>query len=254
MNLYEAIFVRKSVHSYLPDSLNPELLERIRDHFRELTGLFGSIGTDITILDNRKGQQRMLSLFSVKAPYYMIFYSENAPRCLMNVGYLMQQMVLFLCQQGLGSCYLSSRRVRKEYQEKDGMKLVAILAFGKAKESPVRKRTEADRKSLDELCVYKEVPRQWIGQLLDAARMAPSESNSQPWRFVVFDNRIHIFSKKHKAEQLKKWDEVNFGILFANLMTAAEELWLDVDLIRLEDISQKNFPNSQYVLSAVMKL
>ena len=89
--------------------------------------------------------------------------------------------------------------------------------------------------------------------ILEAARLAPSSMNSQPWRFVVYDNRIHIFSKKHSAEQLKKWDEVNFGIMFANLMVAAEEAWLDVDLIRLEDISQKNFPNNQYVLSAILK-
>ena len=41
--------------------------------------------------------------------------------------------------------------------------------------------------------------------------------------------------------------------MFANLMVAAEEAWLDVDLIRLEDISQKNFPNNQYVLSAILK-
>ena len=59
--------------------------------------------------------------------------------------------------------------------------------------------------------------------ILEAARLAPSSMNSQPWRFVVYDNRIHIFSKKHSAEQLKKWDEVNFGIMFANLMVAAEE-------------------------------
>ena len=70
---------------------------------------------------------------------------------------------------------------------------------------------------------------------------------------MVYDNRIHIFSKKHSVEKLRKWDEVNFGIMFANMMVAAEELWLDVDLIRLGDISQKNFSNNQYVLSAILK-
>ena len=37
------------------------------------------------------------------------------------------------------------------------------------------------------------------------------------------------------------------------ILIAAEELWLDVDLIRLEDISQKEFKKSQYVLSAVVR-
>ena len=101
--------------------------------------------------------------------------------------------------------------------------------------------------------MFKEVPRQWMTQMLEAARLSPSSMNSQPWRFVVYDNRIHIFSKKHSVEKLRKWDEVNFGIMFANMMVAAEELWLDVDLIRLGDISQKNFSNNQYVLSAILK-
>ena len=131
--------------------------------------------------------------------------------------------------------------------------MVGILAFGKSKGSHVRKQSEAKRLPMDELCIFKEVPRQWMRQLLDAARLAPSSLNSQPWRFVVYDNRIHIFSKKHKTEQLKKWDEVNFGIMFANLMTAEEELWLDVDLIRLDNISQKTFPNTEYILSAILK-
>lgn len=253
MNLYEAIFVRKSVRSYTGEGLSPQFLEKTENYYRELTGLFGGIETDMAILDNRKGQQRFLSLFSVRAPYYMVFYSEKGPRYLMNMGYLMEQMVLYLCSQGIGTCFLGSDRIRKEAQEKDGKKMVGIIAFGRAKGSHIRKPAEAKRLNMDQLCIFKEVPRQWMRQLLEAARLSPSSMNDQPWRFVVYDNRIHIFSKRHKAGQLRKWDEINFGIMFANLMTAAEELWLDVDLIRLEDISQKNFPNSQYVLSAILK-
>ena len=253
MNLYEAIFVRKSVRSYTGEALSPQLLDKVKAHYRELTGLFGGIETEISVLDNRRGQQRMLSLFSVKAPYYLVFYSEEAPRYLMNMGYLMEQMVLYMCSLGIGTCFIGSNKIKKELQEKDGRKIVGIVAFGKSKGSHVRKQAEAKRLSIDQLCIFKEVPRQWMRQLLESARLAPSAMNDQPWRFVVYDNRIHIFSKKHKAEQLRKWDEVNFGIMFANLMTAAEEMWLDVDLIRLEDISQKNFPNSQYVLSAILK-
>ena len=161
MNLYEAIFVRKSVRSYTNDVLSPQLLDKIREHFHELTGLFGGIATSMSILDNRKGQQKLLSLFSVKAPYYMAFYSEEAPRYLMNTGYLMEQMVLYLCSQGIGTCFIGSRRVRKELQSKDGRKLVGLVAFGKSKGPCTRKQAEANRLALDEICVFKEIPRQW---------------------------------------------------------------------------------------------
>lgn len=41
--------------------------------------------------------------------------------------------------------------------------------------------------------------------------------------------------------------------MFSHLMIVAEELWLDLDLIRLEDISHKNFSNCDYVMSAVLR-
>ena len=92
-----------------------------------------------------------------------------------------------------------------------------------------------------------------MNQLLEVARLAPSSFNSQPWRFVVFDNCMHIYCKKQKLEYLSKWNEINFGILFSHMMVAAEELWIDVDLIRLEEITHKQFSNSEYILSAVLK-
>ena len=59
MNLYEAIFVRKSVRNYSMEGLSNQVLDKIRVHYQELTSLFGNIDTDIAILDNRKGQQKM---------------------------------------------------------------------------------------------------------------------------------------------------------------------------------------------------
>ena len=253
MNLYEAIFARKSVRSYTDEPVSETMLDRIRQYYTEQVSPFESMETDFTIIDAKKSPQPLLRLLSVRAPYYMVFYSEEGPRYLMNAGYRMEQMNLFLCSIGLGACFVGSSRIRKDLQQKGNLQMVGILAFGWPKEKLVRKHGEAKRLSLEELCVFKEQPRQWMKQLLEAARLAPSYMNQQPWRFVVFDNRIHIFSKRHQLEQMKKWEEVNFGTMFANMMTAAEELWLDIDLIKLENISQKNFPNNQYILSAVLK-
>lgn len=253
MNLFEAIFVRKSVRSYTNEALAPQMLEDILTQFEEIKGLFGGIETELAIFDNREGQYKMLSMLGVKAPYYLVLYSEEKDRALMNAGYLMEQLSLYLCTRGLGSCFVGNPVLRKKYVRRDNKKMMAVLAFGKARGSWVRKPAEAKRLSLSEVCVYKETPRQWMNQLLDAARMAPSSMNSQPWRFVVFDSRIHIFSKKHASDRLGKWDELNFGIMFSHMMVVAEELWLDVDLIRLDELSQKNFPNNQYVLSAILR-
>ena len=170
MNLYEAIFVRKSVRNYCFDTLPPQTLDKIWEHYKEMPALFSGIGVDMAILDNRKGQERMLSMFSVKAPYYMAFYSEESERYLMNVGYIMEQMVLYLCSIGLGTCFIGSNRVKKAELEKNGKRLVGIVAFGKSHGSHTRRQSEAKRLPLEDLCVFKEVPRQWMTQMLEAAR------------------------------------------------------------------------------------
>lgn len=253
MNLYEAIFSRKSVRSYEMKPVKPSFLEEIQEYFGQIEGLNPGIRTDISIIDNTKGQYKRIHLMGVKAPYYIAFYSEEKDKFLLNAGYIMEQLALFLCTKGMGTCFLGSAKPKLVNPHKGEMRFVIMMAFGYSKGPYTRKAVEAKRMELQDLCVYKEVPRQWMKQLLDAARLAPSSLNSQPWRFVVYDNRIHVFAKKHNMSPLGRFEEFNFGIMFSHLMIVAEELWLDVDLIRPDDISHKNFPNSQYILSAILR-
>jgi len=254
MNTFEAIFVRKSVRNYKNTEVEPQILEDIQAKFQEIKGLCEGTESELLVLDNRKGQYRMLGAFGVKAPYYLALYSEDFDRCMMNAGYLMEQISLYLCSIGFGSCFVGRPMLTKELQTRGTKKLMLVLAFGKAKKSCTRAPEAVNRKALDKLCVFKEKPKYWMNQLLEVARMAPSRFNSQPWRFVVLDNCMHIYCKKQKLEYLRTWDEVHFGILFSHMMVAAEELWIDVDLIRLEEITHKQLSNTEYVLSAVLKV
>lgn len=255
MNLYEAIFLRKSVRNYEMEALKPSLLTEIKDYCKQIEGLNPGITTDISIIDNTKGQYKRVHLLGVKAPYYLAFYSEDKDKAMLNAGYILEQLALFLCTKGLGTCFLGNVKPKFGNTNKGNMKCMIMMAFGKSRGAHTRKPSEAKRMRLQELCVYKEVPRQWVKQLLEAARLAPSSMNSQPWRFVVYDNRIHVFSKKHNITYfgMGKYDEFNLGVMFSHLMIVAEELWLDLDLIRLEDISHKNFSNCDYVMSAVLR-
>ena len=188
--------------------------------------------------------------FGVRAPYYLTIYSEKKDRFMMNAGCIMEQLSLYMLTLGLGSCFLGSVSYR---QKRDDLEPVIIMAFGKSAGALTRRATEAKRIPMHELCIFKEEPRHWTQDVMEAARLAPSAMNSQPWRFVIMKSRIHFFSKKRDIDRFGKWDEFSFGCLFAHVLVTAEEQWLDVDLIRLENISQKNFRSSQYVLSALIK-
>lgn len=253
MNLYEAIFTRKSTRQYLFEPVSPDVLEKIGAFYKNIPPLFPGIETEIGITENAEGKRAIKGLFPVRAPYYLSIYSEDRDRAEMNAGYIMEQISLYMMTLGLGSCMLGAARLVNAPEERSGKKFVILMAFGKPKGELRRRAGSAKRLEVKELCVFKDKPTRWMNSVIEVARLAPSDANRQPWRFVVTDHQIHIFSRKTNMEHPKKWDEFDFGVMFSHIAIASDELWLDVDLIKLENISQKNFRNNQYVLSAVIR-
>ena len=253
MNLYEAISVRKSVHQFVMEPLEKETLKKIVSFYEAICPLFPGIRTEIGITEQVSGTHKKAGPFGFRAPYYLSIYSEKRDRSDMNAGFIGQQLCLYMTILGIGNTFVCGSGMADVPEEHDGRKLVIQIAFGRAKVSIFRRPHEIRRLSMKELCVFKEPPLPWMNQVLDAARRAPSYMNSQPWRFVVSGKRIHIFCRNGNMDRPKKWDEVNFGAMFANIAVVSDELWLDVDLIRLENISQKSFKVNQYVLSAVAR-
>ena len=253
MNLYEALFLRKSTRKYIWEPVQPELLAKIGTFYEEVPSLFPGIRTEIGIMDNTDRKHGPQGLFGIAAPYYLALYSEKKDKYEMNAGCICEQISLYMHTLGLGSCFLGSAKLPRKKRNRDGLEFVIMMAFGKPEGSLSRRSVDAKRLPMSKLCASKEEPKRVIRELLEAARLAPSAMNTQPWRFVVTDGRIHFFAKKQPVAIMSRWDEFNFGVLFSHILIAAEELWLDVDLIRLEDISQKEFKKSQYVLSAVVR-
>ena len=130
MNLYEAIFSRKSVRSYEMEPVKAALLSEIREYYSQIEGLNPGIHTEISIIDNTKGQNKRIHLLGAKAPYYIAFYSEDKDRAMMNAGYIMEQLALFMCAKGLGTCFLSGVKPKAGNPHKGNLKFVILMAFG----------------------------------------------------------------------------------------------------------------------------
>ena len=233
------------------EAIDPEQLAAIGAFFEDAQFLSPGISTEIGITDNTDGKHAPWGFFGVKAPYYLSIYSEKKDRYMMNAGCIMEQISLYMLTLGIASCFLGNVSYRDAKQRGD-KEFIIVLAFGKPDGPLTRRAVDARRLSVQDLCIFKEDPRRWTQDIIEVARLAPSAFNAQPWRFVVMANRIHFFSKKRDIDRMGKWDEFDFGCLFAHILVTADELWLDLDLIRLENISQKNFRSSQYVLSVII--
>lgn len=254
MNLYEAIYVRKSVRHYQTEELSQKAIEEFKKFIADLEPLFPEIKIKIEILNNISKKERLKGLFVPNAPYYLAFYSEEKEKHDLNAGYILEQISLYLTSKGIGSCFLGMTKAPKNIKEED-LHFVIGMAFGIPKGESIRHDYEANRLTMDELCVFKEKPKTWVNEILEAARLSPSSLNSQPWRFVVYENRIHVFSKKPPStgKSWGKFNEFNFGVMLANISIAAEEIWVDLDFIKLNNITHKTIPNNQYMISILIK-
>lgn len=189
---------------------------------------------------------------SFYAPYYVGIYTDGTKKGKMNAGYVMQQLTVYLTAIGIGSCYQAQPLVFQPVNQ-EGMILSIGMAFGYPEIGIYRDETEIKRLKLDKLCVIKEKPNREIEKILTLARVAPSSFNMQPWRFIVYKNRIHVFAKKRLLPKLEKYKYVNMGIMLANIVVGAEELWIDIVIKEKNSLITRDYGDNEYFLTIYNK-
>jgi len=177
----EIIRKRKSIRAYDPAVLDAATLEKVREQIASIKPLFPDIRYSIEIARKTKG------MFGIKAPHYLVFGSEDKEGAYENIGFIGQQMDIFLSGAGLGSCWLGLSK--PEDKKVLGLPFVICIAFGKPAEPLYRDISEFKRKQLAEIS-------EGVDERLEAARLAPSGMNTQNWYFIAESGKIHCYRKK----------------------------------------------------------
>jgi hypothetical protein len=253
MNLYEAIFARKSVKRYIMDKLDDAMFINILGFANSLHSISEDLKVEYKIIEYDQAQQSSKKFSSIKAPYYLLFYSSKGKDYELNAGFLMEQITLYLTTKGLGSCYCMKLNP-KNLIEESSLEYMIGLAFGKSDREVYRETNKAKRLPLSDMAYIKGDISKNTKSILNAVRMSPSNMNSQPWRLVVYDNRIHIFCKKNifLRSVLKDMKMIDIGISLAHLFIAAEEMWLNATTVHLDNITQQDFKKNDYVITVKM--
>ena len=205
MTLNEMIFKRKSCRSFTGKPVDGEMIEKIMSI--ELKPLYPEIKVRMDIVSRDK----VKCICPWTTPQLIAIYSEEADGYLENIGFLFQQMDLYLQTLGLGVCWLGMGRMNpKTTNQVEGMKFVIMLAFGHPKGDQLRHDPkEFKRKPMAQI-TDKTDPR------LEVARLAPSAVNSQPWFFAHEDDILHVYCSR-------KGSRLDAGIALAHLFVANEE-------------------------------
>jgi nitroreductase len=206
MNLEEQIYIRKSCRKYSYDEIDFGL---IHDFMSSVKPLNENIDYryDILTVDEVNRKNRW------SAPYYLALYTERKENYSENIGFIFQQLSLYLQSIGIGSCWVGIDSPKN----KDSDFLIA-MAFGKSSKM-IRDIGSFKRKKLSEISDSED-------ERLIPAQLAPSAINTQPWFFKHCEEGFDVYRAKQniiKRQLLKKWNPIDMGIALAHMYVANPE-------------------------------
>jgi Putative TM nitroreductase len=167
------------------------------------------------------------------APSVLVFVASDPGDgpALRHLGYIGEGVVLEATALGLGTCWVSGFfdpvKARRLVTLAPGERVVAVSPVG----HPVDQRTGTervmegvasshDRKPLDEIAPRREEWPAWAQAAVAAARLAPSATNRQPWRFT-YDGHDLLLCRNSRRDlpRTSKW--LDLGIASMHIELAA---------------------------------
>lgn len=255
MTNYEAVYNRTSVRKFKSELIPADFFQQMNKFLEGLSPLYPKIGWKFVLFNAMDDEGSTKGVFRVKAPYYLVCYTQEDKNAFLQAGYLTEQVVLYLTSHGIGTCYQGGAKAVME-EEPEGMQQRIVVAFGYAEGETYRKAGSVKRLPIQETCIFKEDPTPEESMILAAARLAPSSVNNQPWRFVVYQNRIHVFCRESMLAKIKvtrEMRELDMGIVLYHLMLSCEELWVDAELVFLEQLAGRSVKGNTYVMSLMLR-
>ena len=182
-DLYDMIFKRKSFHLFRNignEHLSQDEIDDIKKEFLKFKPLVDDIKVKIRIVKKEsilRGQE-----------YCILFYSERKDNYLQNIGYLGEQLDLYLVSKNIGTLWFGiGKPDEKEYE---GLDFVIMIAIAKVdSQDKFRKDMyKSKRKDLSEI---------WSGEyfkdIANIVRFTPSACNTQPWKVEAKENEIKVY-------------------------------------------------------------
>ena len=225
--LYNMIFKRKSFHLFRNignEHITEDELKDIEREFNKFKPLVEDIKVKMKIVKDsttcKRGQE-----------YCILLYSEKKDNYLQNIGYIGEQLDLYLVSKNIGTLWFGIGKV--EEKQLDGLDFVIMIAIAKVdQDNKFRKNMyKSKRKELSEI---------WNGNdYLDIAnivRFAPSACNTQPWIVDSKEDELKVYRYKKPGkrgimpvDKVVYYNQIDIGIFLCFL-----ELCLNKNNIKFE--------------------
>jgi nitroreductase len=255
------INVRRSVRTFQKKPLKSNDLDMILNYLNKLGNLEGPFGNQFDIkllIEQETLEEEQIGTYGfIKNPQGYIFGSSSlGTRSLFDYAYVLENIVLYLTEVGIGTCWLGGRFKKQEAMSKldlSGNEIIpAIIPIGYAqenqrlKERMIRTVLQAKkRKSGNELFFF-EAFGQPLGnrgkefqRALHYVRVAPSAQNKQPWRLVFNSNltQVHFYVTNPLANHPLYMCEpqyLDIGIAYNHFKAGLDEVGISGKLVMAE--------------------
>ena len=207
---YDAIFLRHSHRKYSGEVPKDEVttkLEKVCNEFRPFSGARAVLVRN-PAKEVFKGAVGEFFYKVTETPYYITFIGDmDASNVQPIMGYLGEGVILEATALGLNTCWVGGfyrpEEVMKQISLEDGERVLGITPIGYSKEEANRVGVSSKqyrRKDLNKLIVKGEVSDGWVKTALEAARLAPSAANRQPWRFSIDKESITVSTDSERKD------------------------------------------------------
>jgi nitroreductase len=204
---HAAIPPRRSRRQYDFSPLEPHELAGLQEVCREFSPFTGIRANVVTESPEKILKGAVGPYGKIKGAPALIAFTGNMddPNVQENLGYVGEGIILEATAMGLGTCWVGGffrpRVAASAVGISRNEKVLAVTPVGRPVENYTREERiitgfgrNRRRKPLTELATGLERERwpQWIEPALEAARIAPSAINRQPWRFLVAPDSITV--------------------------------------------------------------
>lgn len=216
------IFKRKSFHLFRNIGnmqITLSEIEEIYDAYQSFASLYPDIKTAIKIVPADETTCKRGQSFCI------LLYSEIKDNYLQNIGYIGEQLDLYLISKNIGTLWFGIGNPDELFY--DGLKFVIMIAIAKV---------DDEKKFRKDMFKSKRKPKEeiWIGEeisgITDIVRFAPSACNSQPWIVEHCNDTLQVYRYKKPgkrgimpADKVSFYNQIDIGIFLCFLELCLEQ-------------------------------
>ena len=211
---YKQLFKRKSFHFFIGgEKTTEEDIASINEFIKTVKPLYPDIKTEIVVVKEKDTTCRR------GADYCILFYSETKGEYLRNVGYIGEQIDLYLTENNIGALWFGIGKPK--IQRNNDLEYVIMIAIKRMPENSFRKDMfKSKRKAIEEI---------WSGEQLELTnivRFTPSACNTQPWFIENKDKELSVYRYKKPGkrgimpvDKVMYYNRIDIGIFLFILET-----------------------------------